>query len=127
MPIAGLSVSVRVSALAIAGLGVGLGAAYPRFDSTNPAEIAVSSGGLMYMVGSFVYAGLATLLFAYPAWRAIVPGSWRVAAAGPGTEFSWLSGEGVLVLAALTLVTLAFTAVPLMLGSGRLARWEPGA
>src|SRR5690606_936255 len=47
--------SGALSALAVAGLGVGLGAAYPRFDSTNPAEIAVSSGGLLYMVGAFVY------------------------------------------------------------------------
>lgn len=119
--------SGALSALAIAGLGVGLGAAYPRFDTTNPAEIAVSSGGLMYMVGSFVYAGVATVLFAYPAWRAIVPGALRGAAEGRPTAFAWLSGEGVLILAALLVVTLLFTVVPLVLGSGRLARWEPGA
>jgi len=119
--------SGALSALAIAGLGVGLGAAYPRFDTTNPAEIAVSSGGLMYMVGSFVYAGIATVLFAYPAWRAIVPGTLRGAAGDRSTAFAWLSGEGLLVLAALLVVTLLFTVVPLVLGSGRLARWEPGA
>jgi len=119
--------SGALSALAIAGLGVGVGAALPRFDSTNPAEIAVSSGGLLYMVGSFVYAGLAAVLFSYPAWRAIVPGTaWR-GAGGVGAPFTWGSAEGLLVLGVLLVLTLAFTLIPLLVGSARLARWEPGA
>src|SRR5690606_3630914 len=36
-----------LAAVAITALGVGLGAAFPRFDSTNPAEIPMSSGGLL--------------------------------------------------------------------------------
>src|SRR5690606_25046028 len=108
------------------GLGVGLGAAFPRFDSTNPAEIAVSSGGLLYMVGSFVYAGLSALLFAYPAWRAIVPWGLARSAGGAVAPFTWGSGEGLSLLAALLVLTLTFTAVPLLIGSARLSRWEPG-
>jgi ABC-2 type transport system permease protein len=119
--------SGALSALAIAGLGVGLGASFPRFDSTNPAEIAVSSGGLLYMVGSFVYAGLSAVLFSYPAWRAIVPASlWR-GSGGASTPFTWGSAEGLVVLGALLLLTALFTVIPLLVGSARLARWEPGA
>ena len=43
-PIAGIC-----SSFVITGLGVGLGAAFPRFDATNPAEIPLSPGGLLYM------------------------------------------------------------------------------
>lgn len=125
--------SGALSALAVAGLGVGLGAAFPRFDSTNPSEIAVSSGGLLYMVGAFIYAGLAAVLFAYPAWRAIVPTAlWR-GSVGSGSvgvgvgPFSWGSPEGLVVLGALLVLTLGFTLIPLAVGSARLARWEPGA
>lgn len=108
-----------LAAFAITGLGVGLGAAFPRFASTNPAEIPMSSGGLLYMALSLVYAVLSSILMAYPAWRTI---------AGRGaTAFTWGSAEGGLVLAALLVVAGLFTVVPLLYGSARLARWEAGA
>jgi len=106
------------AAFAVAGLGVGLGAAFPKFDSTNPAEIPLSTGGLLYMAGSMTYAGLSTLLFAYPAWRTL--------ARGVRSGFNWSSGEGLLVLGLLLVVTAAFTVLPLWFGTARLARWEPG-
>lgn len=105
------------AAFAIAGLGVGLGAAFPRFDAANPTEIPMSTGGLAYMVGSLAYAALSTVLFAYPAWRALRGGT---------AAFRWTSGEGLLVLALVVALALAFTVVPLAFGSARLARWEPG-
>lgn len=105
-----------LAAFATAGLGVGLGAAFPRFDSVNPHEVAVSSGGLLYMALSLAYAALSTLLFAYPSWRAL---------AGGAGAFSWTAPDGLLVLAGLALVCALFTLVPLLAGSRRLARWEP--
>lgn len=113
-PLAGV-----LAAFAITGLGVGLGAAFPRFASTNAAEIPVSSGGLLYMALSLCYAVLSSLLMAYPAWRTITGRG--------GQAFAWGSAEGLLVLAALVLVAALFTVVPLLYGSARLARWEPGA
>jgi len=95
---------------------VGLGAAFPRFDSVNPHEVAVSSGGLLYMALSLAYAAVSTLLFAYPSWRALGGGS---------AAFSWTAPDGLLVLAALVVVCGLFTLVPLLLGSRRLSRWEP--
>lgn len=105
-----------LAAFATAGLGVGLGAAFPRFDSVNPHEVAVSSGGLLYMALSLAYAALSTLLFAYPTWRSLFGGR---------NAFSWTAPDGLLVLAALVLLCALFTLVPLLLGSHRLSRWEP--
>lgn len=110
-PVAGLC-----AALAITGLGVGLGAAFPRFDATNPAEVPMSTGGLLYMALALAYAGLNTLLFAYPAYRLLRAPS----------GFAWRSPEGALVLALVGLATLAFTILPLALGSYRLSRYEAG-
>ena len=117
-PLAGV-----LAAMAITGLGVGLGAAFPRFASTNPAEIPMSSGGLLYMALSLVYAVLSSLLMAYPAWRTIAG---RTIAGGGAAAFSWVSAEGLLVLAALLLLAAVFTILPLLYGSARLARWEQG-
>src|SRR5690606_15364462 len=105
-----------LAAFATAGLGVGLGAAFPRFDSVNPHEVAVSSGGLLYMSLAMAYSAVSTVLFAYPAWRSLVGGQ---------GAFGWTEPDGLLVLTALVLVCAAFTVLPLALGSRRLARWEP--
>lgn len=110
-PIAGVC-----AGLAATGLGVGLGAAFPRFDATSPAEVPLSTGGLLYMALSLIYAALATLLFAFPAYRTLrAPGSFR-----------WGSTEGVVVLAAVAALTLLWTVLPLLFGSARLARYESG-
>jgi ABC-2 type transport system permease protein len=110
-PIAGVCAGIAAT-----GLGVGLGAAFPRFDATSPAEVPLSTGGLLYMALALVYAVLATLLFAYPAYRTLrAPGS-----------FHWSSAEGLAVLAAVAVLTLVWTVLPLLLGSARLARYESG-
>ena len=106
-PIAG-----TCAALAITALGVGLGAAFPRFDASNPAEIPLSPGGLLYMVLSFGYAVVATAILALPAFRTL-QGAWR-----------WTSLEGLWTLAALAAVTALAVAGSLALGAVRLERWE---
>ncbi|UCH25071.1 MAG: hypothetical protein JSV66_14190 [Trueperaceae bacterium] len=111
-PIAGFSAATVITAI-----GVGLGAAYPRFDATNPAEIPLSPGGLLYMTLSLVYAALMTIMLAYPAWQAIER---------PDYLF-WMHREGMLLLLLLVVVTVLATALPLFFGSYRLARYEPGA
>lgn len=110
-PVAGLC-----SGLVVTGLGVGLGAAYPRFDATNPAEIPVSPGGLLYMTLSLLFAVLMTALLAYPAWRALQ---------NPEALF-WLEPAGLLLLSLILLVSALATLLPLWYGSYRLSRYEPG-
>lgn len=104
------------AALATTGLGVGLGAAFPRFDATSPAEVALSLGGLMYMALSLAYAVVVALLFAYPGYRALrTPGA-----------FHWGSPLGLALLGAVVAVTVLSTVAPLAFGSARLARYESG-
>lgn len=110
-PVAGVC-----AGLAVTGLGVGLGAAFPRFDAASPAEVPLSTGGLLYMALSVGYAGLATLLWAYPSYRTL---------RAPGT-FHWTSPEGLTVLVGVVVLTFLWTVVPLLYGSARLARYESG-
>ena len=65
-PVAGLC-----AAFAVTGLGVGLGAAFPRFNATTPSEIPMAAGGLLYMALSLAFTLLMTVILAYPAWRAL--------------------------------------------------------
>lgn len=111
-PIAGLS-----SAIVVTGLGVGLGAAFPRFDATNPSEIPLSPGGLLYMTLALGYATIMTVLLAYPAWITLRR-PWL---------FYWRQPEGLWLLAAIALLTLFVTVLPLLFGSRRLALYEPGS
>ena len=110
-PVAGLC-----AGLATTGLGVGLGAAFPRFNATSPSEIPLAAGGLLYMTLSLAFAALMTLLLAWPAWQAL---------RNPGT-LVWSTPQGWLVLALLAALTLISTAAPLGYGSYRLARYETG-
>ncbi|MDH5406799.1 MAG: hypothetical protein OEX80_09690, partial [Candidatus Aminicenantes bacterium] len=44
--------------VALTGLGVGMGALFPRFEVENYAKIAVGIGGLFYMIISLVYIAI---------------------------------------------------------------------
>ena len=110
-PVAGLC-----AALAVTGLGVGLGAAFPRFNATTPSEIPMAAGGLLYMTLSLAFTLLMTVILAYPAWQTLKNPNLMV----------WTTFEGLLVLALLALTTLLSTALPLLYGSYRLSRYEPG-
>jgi ABC-2 type transport system permease protein len=119
-PMAGLS-----GALVITGLGVGLGAAFPRFDANNPAEIPLSPGGLLYMAFSLLFAGLMTVLLAYPAWFSMGSPT-NLLGIRPTDEVLWFRLEGLRFLLLVVGVTALATALPLWFGSYRLSRYEPG-
>ena len=99
------------SGFAMTGLAVGMGAAHPRFDFTNPNELAMTPGAMAYMALALAYAALTTLLLARPAWNAIY---------NPNSTTYWLSGEGLTILAALTGITLLATLLPLWHGTRHL-------
>jgi ABC-2 type transport system permease protein len=104
------------AALVATGLGVGLGAAWPRFDASSPAEVPLSPGGLAYMGAGLVWALGQTVLLAWPAWQVL---------RGAGGAV-WTTPGGRLALALAVAWTAAFTVAPLVLGTRRLARHEPG-
>ena len=104
------------AALAITGLGTGLGAAFPRFDATSLSEVPLSAGGLLYMALSLGYSTLLMLALAWPAWQFLrYP-----------DELVWNTPGGWLVLALVGVVTLLSTVLPLLYGTYRLARYEVG-
>jgi len=114
-----LSVLVSVSnALVITALGVGLGAAAPKFDADNPAEIGVSPGGLAFMGLSLAYSVLCLLLLARPAAGSVLRPDLYPGYSALGTT------EGILGLIGLLLATVLGTFLSLRTGWQRLDRLE---
>lgn len=50
----------------LVGLGVGMGAMYPRFDYENISEISTGTGGILFMITSLMYVLLVLVLGARP-------------------------------------------------------------
>lgn len=114
-----LSVLISLSsAFVITALGVGLGAAAPKFTADNPAEIGVSAGGLAFMGLSLVYSVACLLLLARPAAASVLRPDLFPAYSALGTP------EGVLGLLGLGLVTVFGTWLSLRYGWTRLDRLE---
>ncbi len=63
----GLSIVTMVFLTAgIVGLGIGLGAVYPRFSVENVAKIATGYGAILYMILAMGFIALAVFLEAWP-------------------------------------------------------------
>lgn len=58
--------TITMMTLGIAGLAVGFGTMYPRFDTENAAQIPTSFGGLLFMMASIVMIGAVITLEARP-------------------------------------------------------------
>jgi ABC-2 type transport system permease protein len=66
----GLSVvTVFMMTFGITSLGVGLGAAFPRFRHQNAAQIPTGFGGIVYMLASMLFIGTVIVLEAWPVYR----------------------------------------------------------
>jgi ABC-2 type transport system permease protein len=50
----------------VVGLGIGLGAVYPRFHVENVAKIATGYGAILYMILAMGFVALAVFLEAWP-------------------------------------------------------------
>ncbi|MEX2542677.1 MAG: hypothetical protein WD314_12765 [Trueperaceae bacterium] len=103
------------SAVATTGLAVGVGAAHPKFDSTNPNELVMTPGAIGFMTLAIGYAAAVAVLLIRPAWTAI---------RFPDVSGYWGSGEGLLILASLLLLTVVVTLLPLLHGANRLHAGE---
>jgi ABC-2 type transport system permease protein len=60
--------TVGAMTVALTCLGLGLGAALPNFRHENPAQVAFSGGGLLYMILSLLYIGGVIALEARPVY-----------------------------------------------------------
>ena len=59
-------ITITMMTFAIAGLAVGFGTLYPRFETENAAQIPTSFGGLLFMMASIVMIGCVITLEARP-------------------------------------------------------------
>lgn len=109
-------VAGALAAVAVTALGVGLGAAFPRFGASQAAEVPLSPGGLLYMAASLAYAAGLTVVLAYPAWATLVD---------PARPL-WTSPAGRWTAALAVAWTAVFALVALAYGRHRLARHEAG-
>jgi ABC-2 type transport system permease protein len=97
--------TITVMTFALAALALGFGAAFPKFDTENAAEIPTSFGGLLYMMTAVAYLVATVVLEAGPVYqilRAHATGN------GPGTA-QWLGlalGLGGAVVLSVTAVVV---------------------
>jgi ABC-2 type transport system permease protein len=84
---------------AIVSLGIAFGAAFPRFDAVNPAQIATSFGAVVYMILCLVLVMVVVALEAWPVSRLF----WHRVAQGPlGSGESAMAGAAFAAVATLT-------------------------
>jgi ABC-2 type transport system permease protein len=112
---AGVS-SIAGMTLAICGLGVGLGARFPRFQVENPAKVATSFGGVLFMIVTMNVIGLVVMLEAWPTYVYFMAGFKGIAVTP--REMVWILASFGLAAALLA----AATYLPMRLG----LRWLEG-
>ncbi len=114
-----MSVIVAISsAFVMTGLGVGIGAAVPRFKFDNPAEVAVSAGGFIYMSASIIFSGILTVLAARPTYISLTDARYA-----QGLEY-FATSEGMIILGTMLVLGVLGTILPLWYGWTRLDRHE---
>ena len=115
----GVSVVTMVFLTAgIVGLGIGLGAVYPRFSVENVAKIATGYGAILYMILAMGFIALAVFLEAWPVNEIFM-------STFAGIEIH--TTRWVLVVCALALVaalSLAVCVIPMQLGIRHLEARE---
>jgi len=100
----------------IVAMGVGLGAAYPDFQSENPAQAVTSFGGLLFMILCTVFIGLVIVLEAGPVYQVFIAGvHGRGLSVG---QWAWLSVSFSLAL----LLCILAVILPMRIGERRLQR-----
>ncbi|MFH1079298.1 MAG: hypothetical protein V1766_03385 [Pseudomonadota bacterium] len=98
----------------IVAMGVGLGAAYPDFQSENPTQAVTSFGGLLFMILCTVFIGLVIVLEAGPVYQVFMAGvHGRGLTVG---QWSWLSVSFSLAL----LLCILAVILPMRIGERRL-------
>lgn len=108
-------ITIAVMTIALNGMGVGLGALFPRFDAENSAKIAVSSGGVLYMILSLLYIGFIIALEARPVYLHFASRFYR------GIETFW---ESIIFYGIALALSALVAMLPLWLGIKALKNIE---
>ena len=107
-------VTVFLMVPGVVALGVGLGAAYPDFQSENPAQSVTSFGGLLFMLLAAGFIALVIVLEAGPVYAVFMAGFRGRSLSG--LQWVWLVVSFSLVLLLCILAVL----LPMRLGERRL-------
>jgi ABC-2 type transport system permease protein len=110
--------TVFLMTFGIAALGVGMGAAFPRFRYENVAQIPTGFGGIAYMIVTMLFIGAVITLEASPVYRIFLALSLG-AGLGPA-KWAWIVFNFLLVIA---LIILAVK-IPMKIGLKRLLNRE---
>jgi ABC-2 type transport system permease protein len=103
--------TITLMTFAVAGLAIGFGTMYPRFESENAAQIPTSFGGLLFMMTSIGLIGAVLILEARPIYLWL--GARSAGELAP-------PGDLVVGLAAAAGVCLLATFIPLRIAQRRL-------
>ena len=107
-------VTVFLMTIGIAALGVGMGAAFPRFRYENVAQIPTGFGGIAYMIVTMVFIGSVITLEAWPVYRIFLA---QTMGAGMGpAKVAWIALTFLLVIALIVLSVI----LPMKIGLKRL-------
>jgi ABC-2 type transport system permease protein len=107
-------VTVFLMVPGVVALGVGLGAAYPDFQSENPAQSVTSFGGLLFMLLAAGFIALVIVLEAGPVYSVFMADFHGRSLSG--LQWIWLVGSFTLVL----LLCILAVVLPMRLGERRL-------
>ena len=110
------ALTIFLITVGLTGMGVGLGAIYPKFINENPAQIAMSAGGILYMILSLLYIGVTIVLEAWPVY---IYFSQQLSRRSDGGGLGLYLSYG-----AIGLISLGVTIIPLYLGVKRLQSFE---
>jgi ABC-2 type transport system permease protein len=103
--------TITLMTFAVAGMAIGFGTMYPRFESENAAQIPTSFGGLLFMMSAIGLIGAVLVLEARPIY------TWLGARTAGETP---PPGELITGLAGAAAVCLLATFVPLRIAQRRL-------
>jgi ABC-2 type transport system permease protein len=107
--------TIVMMTFAIAGLAVGFGTLYPRFDTENAAQIPTSFGGLLFMMASIVLIGAVITLEARPVFSDLASKSFGTVR-DPMEMWIGFGASGILCLVA--------TLLPIRMAKKRLEALE---
>ena len=112
------SVTIMCVTFGIVGLGVGMGAVFPRFKHENVTQIAGSSGGLLYMIATTSFIAVVLFLEAIPVYFYM---TFQIHGTPSVTIIATVTAVTLLAVLALNLVAVV---VPMRIGRRRLAEME---
>ncbi len=112
------SITILFVTFGIVGLGVGMGAAFPKFKFDNVTQIAGSSGGLLYMIAASSFIAAVLFLESIPVYLILSADFRGVPLTSRALAASMLSLGLVLVLNLLTV------ALPMRWGRRKLEAME---